>query len=74
MFIKAMRTGKHKGFGRDMLPPMPGEDYAQLSDEDLKAIFAYLRTLKPVVNAVPAPPYLHPARMPHLSLNLHTEG
>jgi hypothetical protein len=54
-FIKTMRTGKHKGFGRDILPPMPWEDYAELSDEDLKAIFAYLKTLKPVKNAVPAP-------------------
>lgn len=55
MFIKAIRTGKHKGFGREILPPMPWEDYAELSDEDLKAIFAYLRTLKPVKNKVPEP-------------------
>jgi hypothetical protein len=34
---------------------MPWEDFAQLSDEDLKAIFAYLRTLKPIVNPVPPP-------------------
>jgi mono/diheme cytochrome c family protein len=54
-FIKTMRTGKHKDFGRDILPPMAWEDYAELSDEDLRAIFAYLKTLKPVKNAVPAP-------------------
>lgn len=54
-FIKTMRTGKHKGLGRDILPPMPWEDYAELSEEDLKAIFAYLKTLKPIKNAVPAP-------------------
>ena len=54
-FIKTMRTGKHLGVGRPILPPMPWFDVAVLSDADLKAIFAYLRTLKPVSNAVPAP-------------------
>jgi mono/diheme cytochrome c family protein len=55
MFIRTMRSKKHKGFGREVLPPMPWEDYNQLSDEELKAIFAYLRTLKPVENSVPDP-------------------
>jgi hypothetical protein len=34
---------------------MPWEDFAKMTDEDLKAIFAYLKTLKPVENIVPAP-------------------
>jgi hypothetical protein len=55
MFIKAMRTGKHVGVGRDILPPMPWYDLAKLNDADLEAMFAYLRTLKPIKNAVPAP-------------------
>ena len=55
MFVKAMRTGKHMGEGRDILPPMPWPGYAQLSDDDLKAIFAYLKSLKPIENAVPDP-------------------
>lgn len=55
LFIKTMRTGKHLGTGRDILPPMPWFNYARLSDDDLKAVFAYLKTLKPVKNAVPAP-------------------
>lgn len=55
MFIKAMRTGQHLGAGRPILPPMPWQMYAQLSDEDLKALFAYLMSLKPVENAVPDP-------------------
>lgn len=55
MFIKAMRTGKHVGVGRDILPPMPWYDLAKLNDVDLEAMFAYLRTLKPIKNAVPAP-------------------
>jgi mono/diheme cytochrome c family protein len=57
MFIKAIRTGKHMGApaGRDILPPMPWQMYAQMTDEDLKAVWAYLRTLKAVKNAIPEP-------------------
>jgi cytochrome c553 len=46
-----MRTGK-KPNGLALQPPMPSEVYANLSDEDLKAIWAYLQTLKPIRNAV----------------------
>ncbi len=58
MFIKALRTGKHMGEGRGILPPMPWDGIRTLKDEDLKAIFAYLRTLKPINNPVhdPIPP------------------
>jgi cytochrome c2 len=55
MFIKAMRTGKHMGHGRAMLPPMPWRALAGLNDSDLKAIFAYLRSVPAVVNHVPGP-------------------
>lgn len=55
IFIKAIRTGKDMGEGRDILPPMPWPEYKKMSDDDLKAIFAYLRTLKPIENAVPDP-------------------
>jgi mono/diheme cytochrome c family protein len=54
-FIQAMRTGKHRGFGRPILPPMPWFNLAQASDEDLSAILAYLKTTKPVVNQAPEP-------------------
>jgi hypothetical protein len=54
-FIQTMRTGKHLGIGRPILPPMPWYDIGKLTDEDLRAVFAYLRTLRPVQNAVPAP-------------------
>ena len=54
-FIKSMRTGKHKGVLREILPPMPWQNLAKLSDDDLKAIFAYLKTLKPIQNKVPDP-------------------
>lgn len=55
MFIKALRTGKHMGYGRDLLPPMPWQAYGQLTDDDLKAMFAYLRSVPAISNRVPEP-------------------
>ncbi len=55
MFVNAMRTGKHLGAGRLILPPMPWENVGKLSDEDLSAIFNYLKSIKPVKNKVPDP-------------------
>lgn len=57
VFIKTLRTGKHLGQegGRMILPPMPWEEFAQLKDEDLKAIYTYLRALPPIHNKVPSP-------------------
>ena len=56
-FIQALRTGKHQGQpnGRDILPPMPWEVYRNFTDEDIKAVYAYLGTLPPVKNQVPLP-------------------
>jgi hypothetical protein len=55
MFIKTMRTGRHMGVSRPILPPMPWPSLAKATDEDLKSIYAYLRTLKPIKNEVPDP-------------------
>jgi hypothetical protein len=55
MFIKALREGKHMGTSRPILPPMPWPFIGKYSDEDLKAIFAYLKSIKPIVNHVPEP-------------------
>lgn len=56
-FFKAIREGKYKGLdnSRPMLPPMPWFVYKNFSDEDIKAIFAFLKSTKPVENVVPAP-------------------
>ncbi|WP_242929187.1 c-type cytochrome [Pontibacter vulgaris] len=56
-FIKAIREGKSKGMdnGRPLLPPMPWEMYKNMTDDELKAIFAYLKSTKPISNVVPAP-------------------
>jgi mono/diheme cytochrome c family protein len=55
LFIKTMRTGKHFGVARPILPPMPWFGLAGLTDRDLKAILAYLKSLKPIQNQVPQP-------------------
>ena len=55
MFIKALREGKVMGVGRPILPPMPWESIGQKSDEDLKAMYAYLKSIKPIHNEVPQP-------------------
>jgi mono/diheme cytochrome c family protein len=55
MFIATVRTGRHQGKGRPILPPMPYWMVGALEDEDIKSIFAYLQSLAPVKNRVPAP-------------------
>lgn len=56
-FKTAMRKGKYKGLenARDLLPPMPWFNFAKLTDEDLEAMYYYLKSTKPVDNVVPAP-------------------
>lgn len=56
-FFKALREGKYKGMdnSRPLLPPMPWPNFSKASDQDLKAIFAYLKSTKPVNNVVPSP-------------------
>jgi hypothetical protein len=55
MFLGALRTGRHMGQSRPILPPMPWDVYGRLPDEDLKSIYAFLRSIPPVKNRVPAP-------------------
>jgi mono/diheme cytochrome c family protein len=55
MFMKAMRTGKHMSVSRNILPPMPWQNLASLTDDDLRAVYAYLRSIPPVMNQVPDP-------------------
>lgn len=56
-FVRAIRTGKHQGQpnGRDILPPMPWPFLKEATDEDLRAVWAYLRSIPPVKNQVPFP-------------------
>jgi hypothetical protein len=56
MFIRAVRTGRHMGgTGRPIVPPMPWPMLAAQTDADLRAIFAYLRSIPAIRNEVPAP-------------------
>jgi mono/diheme cytochrome c family protein len=54
--IRAIREGKGK-HGRTLGPPMPVGMYRHMSDADVRAIVAYLRTVPPVHNAVPPGQY-----------------
>ncbi|MGK2861261.1 MAG: c-type cytochrome [Chitinophagaceae bacterium] len=56
-FFRAIREGKFKGLvtNRDLLPPMPWQMYRNMTDNEIKAIFAYLKTTKPIKNVVPQP-------------------
>ena len=56
-FETAIRKGKYKGLegSRPLLPPMPWQQFKNFTDQDLEAIFTYLKSIKPVNNLVPAP-------------------
>jgi mono/diheme cytochrome c family protein len=54
-FSDTIRTGRHLGRGREILPPMPIPMYKHFNDADLEAIFAYLQSIPAVRNKVPEP-------------------
>lgn len=54
-FVMTIREGKKQGRGRALLPPMPWPVIRNFSDEDLKSMYAYLQTVKPIKNKVPDP-------------------
>jgi len=54
-FMSAIRTGKHMGKGRPILPPMPWPSFKNMTDDDLASIFMYLRSIPAISNQVPEP-------------------
>jgi len=52
--LLALREGTRPD-GRKLAPTMPWMAYAKLSDEDAKAIVAYLKSLPPISNKAPGP-------------------
>jgi hypothetical protein len=56
-FIVALTQGKSKGIvtSRPLLPPMPWQNYVDMKKDDLVAMFAYLKSCKPIDNLVPQP-------------------
>lgn len=67
MFVATMKTGRHQGKGRPVLPPMPVGVIRNLTPSDFTDLFAYLQSLKPVHNRVPAP--IDPAEAPGAQTN-----
>jgi len=65
-FKDTIRTGRHLGRGREILPPMPIPMYKHFNDEDFKAIFTYLQSIPAVSNRVPEPlpPAVSTSRLP----------
>ncbi len=54
-FVDTIRSGRIMGKGRALLPTMPTPALQNMSDEDLRAIFAYLQTVPVIKNRVPEP-------------------
>jgi len=54
-FVDTIRNGREQGRGRQILPPMPWQAYRNMSDADLKAMFAYLKSIPAIKNKVPDP-------------------
>ena len=56
-FIRALKQGKYKGLegSRTLLPPMPWQNFKNVTEDDIKAMFAYLKSIKAVSNVVPMP-------------------
>jgi mono/diheme cytochrome c family protein len=50
--LRAVREGVDRD-GKALFPMMPYGAYREMSDEDARAIVAYLRTLRPIRNTVP---------------------
>ena len=60
-FMSVIKLGIHSSLTRKMLPPMPWSEVSRLGDDELSAIFVYLKSLKPIKNKVPEskPLYSH---------------
>jgi mono/diheme cytochrome c family protein len=53
IFVTTMRTGKHWGVARPILPPMPWPNIARLNDDDLGSLYRYLTSIPAIKNRVP---------------------
>jgi hypothetical protein len=56
MFLGVFHKGTHMGVeGRPVLPPMPWQEFRNMTDDDLKAVFAFLKTIPAIHNPIPDP-------------------
>jgi hypothetical protein len=53
IFTNTLRTGRHWGTSRPILPPMPWQNFGAMPDEDIRAMYLYLRTIPAISNIVP---------------------
>jgi hypothetical protein len=63
-FVAAMRTGWHMASTRADMPSRPGQHLGAMTDQDLAAVYAYLRTLPPIRNRVPPSVLAEPPAAP----------
>jgi hypothetical protein len=54
-FVDTIRTGRHMGRGRPILPPMPIPMYKHMTDDDLEAVYTFLQSIPAITNRVPEP-------------------
>ena len=54
-FIATMKTGRERGKGRPVMPPMPVQNLKALTDSDIRALFAYLQSIPAIKNRNPQP-------------------
>lgn len=61
-FVKALKEKKWLGLDntRPLMPPMSMMPACEMSDDELKAIFAYLKTTPPIKNVIPEAVLLPP--------------
>lgn len=67
--ITALRTGKRPD-GRQLSPAMPWPAYAGLSDDDARAVVAFLKSLPASDNKVPSPTRPEQATAPYFTVKL----
>lgn len=67
--ITALRTGKRPD-GRQLSPAMPWPAYAGLSDDDARAVAAFLKSLPASDNKVPAPSPPEQAKAPFFTVKV----
>lgn len=65
--VRALKTGTRPD-GRQLSPAMPWPAYSKLSDADVRAVAAYLKSLPPSPNQVPAPAQPAQAKAPYMTV------
>ena len=65
--VRVLRTGEEPS-GRILAKVMPWESYSHLSEADVQAIAAYLKTIPPVSHAVAGPTAFDDVKTPYLTM------